>query len=327
MKARHIAPGRNSLYAIDHADELWVIKRNEDGQWDRWQRTSVNATGVVHGGSVLVTLDTSSRVSVLQLGSGAGGRIWDRHASEIVALHTPAQGPMVFAVDRDIGWRTSKHSPTAPWSEWESLGGPVRGLQAEVIPGGGPALFGLRNRDIFYRWQAVPLGDWTEWASLGGPPSGATLLRVSSIRGGGLVVFALGEDGSIYHRWQDKPLDLWQPWWPLGGVAKDFVVSKTPSGGLAVFTIGPDDTVRYRFQSKPFGDWGPWKRLEGRFRHLAVQTSYLEEGLEVFAIDLNDEIYHSWRDRSDGPWTAWKPLDHEPAVERSVPTGPSAGRT
>jgi len=174
--------------------------------------------------------------------------------------------------------------------------------------------------------EYIPAG-WTEWASLGAPPSGAILVRVTSIRGGGLVVFALGADGSIYHLWQEKPLDGWQPWWPLGGLAKDFAVSKTPSGGLAVFAIGPDDTVRYRYQSKPFGDWGPWKRLEGRFRHLAVQTSYLDEGLEVFAIDLDDVIYHSWRDSSEGPWTAWRRLEHEPAVDLSVPTGSSASRT
>ena len=65
----------------------------------------MNTSQVVHGGSVLVTLGTNGRVSALQLGSHSDGRTWDRRASEILALHTPAHGPMIFAVDRDIGWR------------------------------------------------------------------------------------------------------------------------------------------------------------------------------------------------------------------------------
>ena len=216
--------------------------------------------------------------------------------------------------------------PHTPWTDWEVLGGPLAEIQAAVIPDGGAALFGIRHGTVFVRTQNRSLAAWDEWTGLGVPPDGARALRVTSLRGGGLAVFALAGDGRIHHRWQDVPFGEWRAWEELGGSVRTFAVTRSPQGGLALFAVFDDDSVRYRFQRAPFSAWSAWLDLHGRARSLMAQVSYTD-GLEVFAIGMDDEVYHKWCERVGTPWTEWAVLEYELALSPLRRYGSSTSRT
>ena len=316
MKARQIAIALDSVYALGEANELRHIDRGADGLWGRWAASGATAKKIVHGGPVIARIGLDDRVSALQRTPELPWVTWDLTATELTAAHLPEGAPAFFAVGRDrMVWHAWKPAPDAPWVEWRSLDGTLRGIAAALVPGGGLAVFGISDGTVYYRWQERSASEWAEWAGLGMPPGGATTLAVTSITRGGLVVFALCGDDVVYHRWQDKPFGAWHDWESLGGGVRSFAVAKPPAGGLAVFAIGTDDGVRCRFQAKPFGAWSRWTGLYGRAKSLAAQMSYVD-GLEVFAIGMNDEVYHKWCDRLDSPWTDWMLLDHESSAFR-----------
>lgn len=311
MKARQIAPAFTSVFAIEPTGQVNFIERGAGGLWNGWQTTGTDARQIVHAGHVVARIGLDGRVSAWQRSPHLPWLTWDFEAAELTAAHLPGGAPVLFATDGDHSvWHAWKPLPTSPWSEWEPLGGPAAGLAADVIPGGGLAVFGIRDGSVHHTWQDQPATAWKEWTDLDAPPGGARALDVTTIKGGGLVVFVLGSDAALWHRWQDRPFGRWNPWEHLGERIGSFSITKTPSGGLAVFTIGLDDRVRYRRQTRPFGEWSRWMHLDGTASSIAAQPSYTD-GLEVFAIGMDDEVYHAWCGRLDGPWTHWTLLERE----------------
>lgn len=311
MKARQIAIALNNVYALGPANEVRFIERGADGLWESWQATGTSAKTIVHGGQVLASIGVDDRVSALQVVPRLPWFTWDIQATEVTVARLPEGAPVLVVVDGDdLAWYAWKPTPSSPWSDWQPLDGPITSVAAGLIPGGGLAVFGIREGGVYHRWQDRPLSPWKGWTSLAEPPGGGKTLDVTTITHGGLVVFALGGDDAIHHRWQDKPFGIWHDWESLGGTVKSLAVAKAPTGGLAVFAIGMDDEVRYRYQSKPSGEWSRWVDLRGKARSIAAQISYVD-GLEVFAIGMDDQVSHTWCDRLDSPWTEWRLLDRE----------------
>jgi hypothetical protein len=322
MKARQIATALTSVYALDPRDRIHSIERGPDGLWGPWQDVGAEARQIVHEGHVVAWIGLDNRVSALQRSSSQPSRVsLDLEAAGLSATRLPDGAPVLFANDDDdLVWYTWKPTPASPWTGWEPLAGFAANLAPTVIPGAGLVVFGIHDRTIYHRWQDRQLGPWNEWTPLDGPPHGPRELAVTTISGGGLVLFALGNDNDLYHRWQDKPFGPWHPWEPLGASIQSFAVTKSAGGGLAVFAIAMHGALRYRRQGKPFGQWSPWMGLDGGAKSVVAQASYTD-GLEVFTIGLDDEVYHKWCDRLDAPWTDWMLLDHEAAPFR---LGPSA---
>lgn len=311
MKARQIAIAFNNVFALGPTDEVRFIERGEDGLWRKWQAAGATARGIVHGGPVIATIGLDDRVSALQHAPRLPWFTWDLQAAALTTARLPDGAPVLFAVDGDdLLWYAWKPTPASPWSDWQPLDGPVTTVAANLIPGGGLVVFGIRDGVVYHRWQDRPLSPWKGWTDLGAPSGEAKTLGITTITHGGLVVFALGGDNAVYHRWQDKPFGTWHDWESLGGAVRRFAVAKAPAGGLAVFAIGVDDEVRYRYQSIPFGEWSGWTGLQRKAKRVAAQMSYAD-GLEVFIIGMDDEIYHKWCDHLDSPWTQWMLLDHE----------------
>jgi hypothetical protein len=323
MKARQIAIARKSVYALGPTDEVRLIERGVDGLWGGWQGTGESAKTIVHGGQVIARIGIDDRVSALQVTPRLPWLTWDIQGTELTVAHLPGGAPVLIVVDGDhLAWHAWKPTPSSPWSDWQPLDGPITSVAADLIPGGGLAVFGIRDGAVYHRWQNRPQSAWKGWSSLDGPPGGARTLSVTTITHGGLVVLALGGDHALSHRWQDKPFGTWHDWESLGGAVKSFAVAKSSTGGLAVFAIGTDDGVQYRYQSKPFGEWSRWIDLHGKAKSIAAQISYAD-GLEVFTVGMHDDVYHKWCDRLDSPWTEWTLLDHEAsplrlAIDRPV---------
>jgi hypothetical protein len=323
MKARQIAIARKSVYALGPTDEVRLIERGVDGLWGGWQGTGESAKTIVHGGQVIARIGIDDRVSALQVTPRLPWLTWDIQGTELAVAHLPGGAPVLIVVDGDhLAWHAWKPTPSSPWSDWQPLDGPITSVAADLIPGGGLAVFGIRDGAVYHRWQNRPQSAWKGWSSLDGPPGGARTLSVTTITHGGLVVLALGGDHALSHRWQDKPFGTWHDWESLGGAVKSFAVAKSSTGGLAVFAIGTDDGVQYRYQSKPFGEWSRWIDLHGKAKSIAAQISYAD-GLEVFTVGMHDDVYHKWCDRLDSPWTEWTLLDHEAsplrlAIDRPV---------
>lgn len=311
MKARQIAPAFTNVYAIGPIDQVRFIERDPDGFWGEWRVTHAIAQRLVNAGEIVARIGLDQRVSALQRTPPLPWHTWELQAHELAATHLPDGAPALFATDTDSTvWHTWKSTPAAPWSEWQALGGPATGIAAELIPGGGLAVFGVRDGAVYHRWQDRPFSTWNDWKAVDGLPRGVTAVQAATIRAGGLAVFVLGSDKAVYHCWQNQPFGRWQSWPALGTEIRSFSVARTSRSGHALFAIGTDDAVRYRYQPKPFGEWGPWTTLSGTARSIAAQVSY-SDGLEVFAIGLDDEVYHTWCVRLDEPWTKWTRLERE----------------
>jgi hypothetical protein len=310
MQARQLAVSSDSVYILGLDDQVRFIVRAEEGRWGSWQEAGVRGRIIVHAGPVIGRLDSEGRVSALQRVPPLPWQEWELRAEELAAANLADGAPALFAVeDRELHY-TWKPSPASQWGDWEPLGGPVEGVTPTLIPGGGLVAFGITGGEVRHRWQDRPSTAWREWTALGAPGVGVRALRATSIDGGGLVVFALGEDGVLYHRWQDKPFRPWHEWEELGGSATCFDVTKTPTGGLAILTVGHDRDVRCRFQSRPFGEWSRWLNLRGEAMSVAVRQGYVD-GLEAFVVGLNGEVYHNWCGPLAEPWTGWRLLDRE----------------
>ena len=254
MQARQLAVSGESVYILGPEDQLRWIARVEEGLWGSWQDAGIRGRAIVHAGPVIGRLDPEGRVSALQRVPPLPWQVWEQRADELVAANLADGAPALFAVQAGELRYTWKHSPSSPWAEWETLGGPIGGVASTLIPGGGLAAFGITEGEVRHRWQDRPSGAWREWTTLGSPGASVEALRATSIEGGGMAVFGLGENGVLYQRWQDKPFRPWHEWEELGGDAVCFDVTRTPAGGLAVITVGLDREVRCRFQSRPFGN-------------------------------------------------------------------------
>ena len=329
MKAGLLASTLGSVYALAPDSELRVIERDADGHWRHWQSLGGGVKRVVHGGNVVAKLGLDNRVAAFQRTPPSAWFTWNLNAQDLCAARLPDGTPALFALAERMVWYTCKDTPEAPWRDWEPLYGPVTEIDAAAIAGGGLAVFGIREGVVYHKWQDRPNAGWKQWTALGAPPEGARSLEVTSLSGGGLVVFALAGDGALYHRWQDHPFGVWQSWYGLGGSVERFSVTKSPGGGLAVFAIGTDSRVWSRWQPKAFGEWTPWMDLQGHATSIAAQRSYAD-GLELFALAADKQVYHRWCMRLDLPWTEWTRLDYEPAplwttadVPISLPTRPA----
>lgn len=200
MKSRHIAIALGDVYAIGLGDEVMRIERNADGFWGEWQPVGARAKRLVHGGEVIGLIELDDRVAAFQRVPGPSWTRWDLHVTELSAAHMPGDGPVLFAAATGRVWHAWKEAPNSPWSAWEPLDGPVSNISAGRIPGGGLVIFGIRDGCVHHRWQDKPASPWTGWTELGSPPAAARALELTTLRGGGLAIFALGADGDIYHR-------------------------------------------------------------------------------------------------------------------------------
>ena len=325
MKARQIAIAVHSVYALDLQQRIHAIERGSDGLWGPWQRTGAEARHIVHEGDIVARIGLDGRVSALQRSPLARWQDLELEANTLTAARLPDGAPVLFASDGDnLVWHAWKPTPDSPWTPWESLAGFAVELRATVIPNGGLELFGLQDGSIYHRWQDQPRGAWGDWTPIEDLPGGSRAIEVTSLTGGGLVLFAQGRDGGLYHRWQDKPFGRWHPWEVLGTGFEQFSVTKSASGGLAVFGIARDGTLRHRRQAKPFGPWGQWTELDRLARNVVAQPSYTD-GLEVFRIGADHEIAHRWTDSLEAPWTDWIPLDQEESPFRLSLRKRSAG--
>jgi hypothetical protein len=310
MQARQLAVSGDSVYILGPDDQLRFIARAEEGLWGPWQEAGVRGQAIVHAGPVIGRIDPEGRVSALQRVPPLPWQVWELRADELAAANLADGAPALFAVKAGELRYTWKPAPSATWSEWQPLSGPVSGVSPTLIPGGGLAAFGITEGEVRHRWQDRPSGEWREWTPLGAPGGSVSSLRATSIGHGGLVVFALREDGAVYHRWQDKPFRPWHEWEELGRNVVCFDVTRTPAAGLAILAIGPDHEVRCRFQLRPFGEWSGWQNLRGEASSVAVRPGYVD-GLEAFIVGLNGEVYHNWCERPTQPWTGWRLLDRE----------------
>ena len=316
MKARQIATARTSVYALALDDRIHTITRGPDGLWGSWEGTAEQARHIVHGGDVVARIGRDGRVSVQQAASGSSWSCLDLEALHLAATRLPSGAPALFASDSDhLVWHTWKPTPDSPWVEWTPLAGFATQLAAGSIPGGGLVVFGIHDGSVYHRWQDHPLAAWKEWTPLGAPAGGVRNLAAEVLSGGGLGLFALGNDHGVYYRWQAKPFGRWNDWSPLGTSVVALSITRGPDGSLAVFTVGLDNVLRYRRQAKPFGTWTAWTELGTAVKHVAAQPSYTD-GLEAFAIGLDDEVRHTWCDRLVAPWSEWMPLAPEAAPFR-----------
>jgi hypothetical protein len=321
MKARQIAIAVRSVYALDQQQRVRFIERGSDGLWGAWQDAGAEARQIVHEGDVVARIGLDRRVSVLQRTPRLPWQDLDLEADGLAVTRMHDGAPALFASDGDnLVWHIWKPTPTSPWTAWQSLAGFAADLRAAPIPGGGLALFGIQDGAIYHRWQDRPLGNWKDWTPIDDLQGAASAIEVTTLTGGGLVLFAVGADGGLSHRWQDKPFGRWHPWEPLGTNIQHCSVTKPSSGGLALFVVGRDGGLRHRRQAKPFGAWSAWTDLDRAVLGVAAQPSYMD-GLEVFRIGLDNEVSHRWCDRMDAPWTEWVRLDREEAPFRlSTPT-------
>lgn len=305
-----MAISSGNVFVIGLNGQVQFIARGPDGLWGRWETTAATAMHIAHGGDVIGLIGPDGRVGALERGPTLTSCAWDLQATEIAATNLFGVGPALFAraADGKI-WHIMRHADN-PWSRWECLVGQVENIEATVIPGGGFAVFGIRDGVVSHCWQDRPLGPWNGWTDLGGLPGGAKCVRVASIKRGGLAIFAVDGDGALYHRWQDKPFGVWHDWQRLGEGVRNLSVTRAAAGGLAVFGLGTDDRVRCAFQTKRFGQWSQWIELGERAKAVAGQASYAD-GLEAFIIGQDDQVYHTWCARLDWPWTARITLDYE----------------
>ncbi len=316
MLARQISIAPHSVASVAADGEIRVIDRNAEGLWGRWQDAGAGAKLVRHAGQVIARIGPDSRVSAHQRGTDLPWHGWNLTATELTSTHLADGTPVLFAVsDEGRASAAWKPAPVAPWSDWQPLDGPIAGVSAEVIPGGGLVLFGLRDGAVIHRWQDRPLGAWKNWTALGSPGGGARAVAVTTISRGGLALFAIGEDGAVHHRWQDQPFGVWHEWESLGGNAASLSVTRSPAGGLALFTVGGNGAVAHRYQLKPFGEWSKWIDLGGKVVQAEARPAFAD-GLELFAVAQGGEVRHRWCDRLDVPWADWMPLDFESSTLR-----------
>ena len=263
MKARQITVSPDSVYALGPSDEVMSIERGADGLWGSWSDAGATGRSLVHDGPVIGRIGLDDRVSVLQRKPPLPWTTWDLEARELAAARLPDGAPALFAVGLDATvWHTWKPTPTAPWADWQSLDGSLAGITANLIPGGGLAVFGIGDGTVYHRWQDAPVGPWHGWTGLDAPPGGASALGATTIFHGGLVVFALGGDGGVYHRWQDKPFGEWSRWINLQGRAKSVAAQRGYLDGLEVFAVGPDDEVYHKWCDRLDLPWTDWMLLD-----------------------------------------------------------------
>ena len=128
MKARQVAPGFSSVYALGMMEQIRVIERGADGLWGDWQPANANARRIVHGGDVVAAIGLDDRVSVLQRSPRLPWHTWDLKAAELSLTHLDDGGPALFASEPDGRlWHTWKHSPAGALDSLDSAG---RSLQA-----------------------------------------------------------------------------------------------------------------------------------------------------------------------------------------------------
>src|SRR4051794_35967230 len=153
MKARQLAPGFTSVYALGLLDQVRVIRRGVDGFWGAWEPTGVNAKRVVHAGGLTVLIGLGDRIAVYDELPGRPQLTWDRQASELCVVPLPRGGGAFFALSAGRIWHARRSSTTAPWSSWDSLGGPADRLAAALIRRGGPALCCTHAGTVYHIYQ------------------------------------------------------------------------------------------------------------------------------------------------------------------------------
>lgn len=205
-------------------------------------------------------------------------------------------GLEVFARGTDNALWHKWQTPNG-WSDWQSLGGNLRGGPTVAIhAGGGLEVFSVASDGaLWHIWQEAH--GWSQWESLGGGLIGSPTVAVNHDKR--LEVFAQSPDGNLWHIWQLPSFRQWSQWAPLnvGVVGNPAVGRDTADGGLRLFVRGRDRTLLYAHQSSPAVSdrWSGFTRLTGQATtdvSIAIST---DGRMEIFFADDAGAMRHLWQ--------------------------------
>lgn len=192
---------------------------------------------------------------------------WRRMGGSVVglAIASNADGRLELVATGSDGTssRRSQDRPNGDWvTDWESLGGQVRGqVDIGTNADGRLELFAIADHGGPVRnWQTTPNGPWSGWTRMGGTMRRITVSRHAD---GRLEVFAIGLNGTVFARRQDAPNGTFGTWKGIGGRMSDLVVNTAPDGRLELFGVDADRAVQHRTQLTPNGTWSGWESTPG----------------------------------------------------------------
>jgi hypothetical protein len=253
---------------------VYCVEQDSNGSWGGWQNFGhpTSADGSVPAGEAfqVVRMDDwnfrSQFARVRAPNGGVGGnkdgRIEIFGASPVQMWHK---------------WQTDL-SNLSHWSAWSGLGSPqprIDNLRDWVViqnEDGRLEVFAAGKESegidkIWHIWQDVPNGGWSQWSLLSDlilapgwlfekPLKG--VVRAARTNDGRLMIFAIGQDGSLRTKSQLLPNGGtgWQAGWDsLGGEnITAFDVGQNEDGRLEVFIIS-NGSVWHRWQMDDFLTW------------------------------------------------------------------------
>ena len=279
MEANNDRQGNLIIFSLGANGDTpyYKIQSYPEGNWSEWISLGGNLK------QIDTALDKSGRLNIFGIGSADNGTYYKYQLS-------PAA----------IG-------NTTRWSEWISLGGESRQLEANNDRQGNLIIFSLgANGDTpYYKIQSYPEGNWSEWISLGG-----NLKQIDTAldKSGRLNIFGIGSaDNGTYYKYQLSPAAIgnttrWSDWISLGGESKQLEANNDRQGNLIIFSLGANgDTPYYKIQSYPEGNWSEWISLSEFTRDLSTGLD-VKRQLVVFLIDNDGVPFYKFYDVEKGDW-------------------------
>jgi hypothetical protein len=257
----------------------------------------------------------------------------------------------IFAIGDDHAlWQKWQVAPNDGWSEWKTLGTPVRDLPlTEQFTVG-------RNQDgrqevfvtgsdgnVWQIWQTAPNGGWSDWRRLGKPSAGirrGDRMSVGRNLDRRQELFLIGGDDSLWHIWQVAPNGGWSEWESLGKPrdrnfpepknrdVSDPLVKENADGHLEVFAPG-NGAFCNRWQESPnSGIWRHEGWNEKPKPGPAVGLTWLEAAInvggplrghiEVCAFADDGALWHAWQIDEKPNWSSWHTLGSPPVKIRAA---------
>ena len=170
MKARQFAPGFSSVYAIGMMEQSESHRASgpTDSGGSGNRRTPMRSESCTAATSSPRSDSTTGCPCSSDHRACRGAHGISRRRSCPLA-HLDDGGPALFAATRwpicGTPGSTARKHPGLPGPRGRS----VHLIQADVIPGGGLAVFGPRDGDIRHTWQDQPTRAWRAWTMLDGP--------------------------------------------------------------------------------------------------------------------------------------------------------------
>ena len=117
--------------------------------------------------------------------------------------------------------------PASALDSLDSAGQSLSGIEAEVIPGGGLAVFALRDGGIHHTWQDQPYSGWRDCDLLLEALRRCDALRAAGSRVGPRPVRDWRRRRGVPPLRQDRPFAPWHDWESLGGSVASISVTKS----------------------------------------------------------------------------------------------------